>query len=54
MDKRAEGHLMDKRDQIIALWHDGSKHAHDGAALGSPTCNCYDVADQLMSILAKW
>lgn len=43
---------MSAIEGVARHWHKGSDHAADGAAFGSPTCNCLRVAKRMMPMLA--
>lgn len=40
---------MDRRETFALKWH---LRTRDGAAFGSPTCNCLRVADRVVPMLA--
>lgn len=39
-------------ETVARRGHEGSDHAADGAAFGSPTCNCLAVAGRIVPMLA--
>lgn len=43
---------MSAVETVARQRHEGSDHAADGAAFGSPTCNCLTVAGRIVPMLA--
>lgn len=43
---------MTARESVASAWHAGSDHAKDGAPFGGPLCNCWQVAERIMPMLA--
>ena len=44
---------MTARESVAHDWHEGSDHAKDGAPFGGPLCNCWQVAERIMPMLAE-
>ena len=43
---------MTVRERVARAWHEGSDHAKDGTPFGGPLCNCWQVAERIMPMLA--
>ena len=43
---------MTTRERVARAWHEGSDHAKDDIPFGGPMCNCWQVAERIMPMLA--
>lgn len=44
---------MSVRESVARSWHAGSDHAKDGTPFGGPLCNCWQVAERMLPMLAE-